>query len=92
MLPRLCLEQLLSADLQDDSLYPELCISVKLPYQIHEIFLILTMPRLYPSTEALRARVLGATLPSAAVEVMVKIAPLCFSSSGTTIFNDVLRI
>ncbi len=62
--------QLLAAGLQDDSLYPELQISVKLPYRIHEIFLVLTLPRAYPSAEALRARVRSETMPSAAVEVM----------------------
>jgi hypothetical protein len=66
-------EQLLSAGLQDDSLYPELHISVKLPYQIHEIFLGLTMPRSYPSTEGLKARVRSETMPSAAIEVIVQV-------------------
>jgi hypothetical protein len=66
--------QLLAADLNDDSLYPELQISVKLPYRIHEIFLVLTFPRCYPSAEALKARVRSETMPSAAVEVMT-IAP-----------------
>ena len=80
--------KLLAADLQDDSLYPELQISVKLPYQIHEIFLGITMPRLYPSAEALRARVRSETMPSAAIEVtstaLVKLQthPACCSSCG----------
>ena len=61
--------QLLAADLQDDSLYPELQISVKLPYRNHELFLLLTLPRSYPSAEALRARVRSDTMPPAAVQV-----------------------
>ena len=79
--------KLLAADLQDDSLYPELHISVKLPYQIHEIFLDITMPRLYPSAEALRARVRSETMPSAAIGVTTMVfvcprPPACCSSCG----------
>jgi hypothetical protein len=79
--------KLLAADLQEDSLYPELHISVKLPYQIHEIFLDITMPRLYPSAEALRARVRSETMPSAAIEVTTILfvcprPPACCSSYG----------
>jgi hypothetical protein len=37
--------QLLAAGLVDDALYPQLRVSVKLPYQIHDIYLALTMPR-----------------------------------------------
>lgn len=75
--------QLLAAGLQDDSLYPELQISVKLPYRIHEIFLVLTLPRAYPSAEALRARVRSETMPSAAVEDLSEMcAHLCNSRAG----------
>lgn len=48
--------QLLAAGLHDDSLYPELHISVKLPYQIHDIYLALTMPRLYARCLRCRGR------------------------------------
>lgn len=83
--------QLLSAGLQDDSLYPELHISVKLPYRIHEIFLILTMPRSYPSSEGLRARVRSETMPSAAIEDLSEMcAHLCQSKAGEESALDVI--
>jgi hypothetical protein len=65
--PRTC--QLLAAHLLDDSLYPELRVSVRLPYRHHALFLLLTMPHDYPASAPLRARVRSDTMPPAAVQV-----------------------
>ena len=51
------------------TLYPELRVSVRLPYRHHALFLLLTMPHDYPASAPLRARVRSDTMPPAAVQV-----------------------